>query len=86
MIPPALTGILKPVAPDNLDDNCSASRDNSASVAEVEMDDEGFKTKNPSPGLISTGSGRIEILCCASAQKMNAIKLKRQRILLIMAN
>ena len=86
MIPPALTGILNPVALANLADNCSASRDNSASEVDVEMEDEGFKTKNPSPVLISTGSGIMEIFCWASAQKMNVIKLKRQRILFIMAN
>jgi hypothetical protein len=84
MIPPARTGILYPVDLDNAADNCSASRDNSASGEDIEMEEEGFKTKNPVPVFISTGSGRMEIFCWAAAQKIKVIKLKKHKLRFIL--
>jgi hypothetical protein len=68
MMPPARTGILNPVVLDSVADKFSASRDNSVSGEDKEIEEVGFKTKNPSPVFISTGSGRMEILCWAATQ------------------
>jgi hypothetical protein len=86
MIPPARTGILNPVALDKVADNSSASRDNSASVEDVEMEEEGFKTKNPSPVFISTGSGRLDNFDCAAVVKIREAKNKKQATRFIAAS
>jgi hypothetical protein len=76
MIPPVRTGILNPVALDKVDDNCPASLDNSTSAEDVEMEEEGFSIKKPSPVFISTGSGRMDNFGCAAAANTNEAKIK----------
>jgi hypothetical protein len=85
IIPPALTGILNPVALDKTVDAYSPSLFISGSAEESEMDEDGFSVKYPSPVFISTGWGMMEIFSCEKTGFSKAQRPTRQSIFFIMA-